>query len=323
MEDVVNQTPYRAALRACRDDLWKFIDETNANPIFVRLAWHDAGTFDYHVRSWPKCGGANGSIRFEEEMSHGANAGLSKALKYLEPFKAKHPLLSYADVIQLAGATAIEHAGGPKIKMRYGRVDVETPEECAREGNLPGAEPPFGDGSPDAATHLRNVFGRMGFSDREIVALSGAHTIGRAFKERSGVTENGYGAKNGTKFTGCPAGHGGGGGTCPFSARHDGDADKGVGMEGGRSWTKHWLKFDNSYFKREHDEDPANLLWMSTDKALHVDDEFRKVFEEYAESQEAFFADFAAAYKKTERVRRAVEARGRDRVRVVTWDMTP
>jgi catalase (peroxidase I) len=37
---------------------------------------------------------------------------------------------------------------------------------------------------------------------------------------------------------------------------------------------------------------------MSTDKALHVDDEFRKVFEEYAESQEAFFADFAAAYKK-------------------------
>ena len=157
MEDVVNQTPYRAALRACRDDLWKFIDETNANPIFVRLAWHDAGTFDYHVRSWPKCGGANGSIRFEEEMSHGANAGLSKALKYLEPFKAKHPLLSYADVIQLAGATAIEHAGGPKIKMRYGRVDVETPEECAREGNLPGAEPPFGDGSPDAATHLRRV----------------------------------------------------------------------------------------------------------------------------------------------------------------------
>ena len=138
----------------------------------------------------------------------------------------------------------------------------------------------------------------MGFSDREIVALSGAHTIGRAFKERSGVTENGYGAKNGTKFTGCPAGHGGGGGTCPFSARHDGDADKGVGMEGGRSWTKHWLKFDNSYFKREHDEDPANLLWMSTDKALHVDDEFRKVFEENAESQEAFFADFAAAYKK-------------------------
>ena len=56
----------------------------------------------------------------------------------------------------------------------------------------------------DAATHLRNVFYRMGLDDAEIVALSGAHTIGRAFKARSGVTDFGYGAKNGTKFTGCP-----------------------------------------------------------------------------------------------------------------------
>jgi|AntAceMinimDraft_11_1070367.scaffolds.fasta_scaffold321370_1 L-ascorbate peroxidase len=63
--------------------------------------------------------------------------------------------------------------------MRYGRVDTDVAEQCPEEGNLPGAEPPFEDKSPDAATHLRRVFHRMGFNDQEIVALSGAHTIGR------------------------------------------------------------------------------------------------------------------------------------------------
>lgn len=68
---------------------------------------------------------------------------------------------------------------GPKIDMRYGRVDTKTAAECPREGNLPGANAPFDDASPDAPAHLRKVFHRMGFSDGEIVALSGAHTIGR------------------------------------------------------------------------------------------------------------------------------------------------
>lgn len=63
--------------------------------------------------------------------------------------------------------------------MRYGRVDTQSPEECPKEGNLPGANAPFDDGSPDAPAHLRKVFHRMGFSDRDIVALSGAHTTGR------------------------------------------------------------------------------------------------------------------------------------------------
>lgn len=68
---------------------------------------------------------------------------------------------------------------GPKIDMRYGRVDTEKAEQCPSEGNLPGANAPFDDGSADASTHLRKVFHRMGFSDEEIVALSGAHTVGR------------------------------------------------------------------------------------------------------------------------------------------------
>lgn len=41
----------------------------------VRLGWHDAGTYDRNIAEWPKCGGANGSLRFEIELKHGANAG--------------------------------------------------------------------------------------------------------------------------------------------------------------------------------------------------------------------------------------------------------
>lgn len=256
---------YQADLKRCRDDLIPFINEISCHPILLRLAWHDAGTFDQSRSVWPKCGGANGSIRFDAEMSHDANAGLKKALGYLKPFHDKYPRLSWADLIQLAGATAVEAAGGPKVPMRYGRVDIDSADQCPEEGNLPGPEPPFDDGSPDAATHLRTVFNRMGFNDQEIVALSGAHTIGRAFKQRSGVTEFGYGEKNGTPYTtGCPvmkgkgSSNGGGGGRaggCPFQAATK-DGAKNNSMKGGQSWTRKWLAFDNSYFKKEYVEDP-------------------------------------------------------------------
>jgi len=130
--------------------------------------------------SWPTCGGANGSIRYEAELTHGANAGLKKGVSFLKEFKEQFPLLSWADIIQLASALAIECCGGPTLPMRYGRLDVSAPEQCPKEGNLPDAKPPFGGGARDAPSHLRAIFYRMGFSDREIVALSGAHTLGRA-----------------------------------------------------------------------------------------------------------------------------------------------
>jgi hypothetical protein len=67
------------------------------------------------------------------------------------------------------------------------------------------------------------------------------------------VTEHGYGDAKGTKYTGCPMGGGGGGGVggggqCPM-ARGDGKAGLGQ-THGGMSWTKKWLNFDNSYFKK-------------------------------------------------------------------------
>jgi L-ascorbate peroxidase len=283
---------YKTDIEACRGELRQLIDTTNCHPILIRLAWHDAGTFDQTKGRWPECGGANGSIRFDVEMNHGANAGLNKALGYLRPLKEQFPVISWADLIQLAGATAIEVAGGPTIPMRYGRVDTVGPEQCPKEGNLPDAEPPFGDGAEDAAHHVRNVFYRMGFDDEEIVALSGAHTIGRAFAERSGTTAHGMGAQGATKYTGK-----GSDSLCPFAPpRADGKA--GFVMPGGQSWTKKWLTFDNSYFKREYVDEPEELLWLSTDKVLHEDPGFKPHFETFAKDEGAFFRAFAGAFAK-------------------------
>lgn len=219
---------------------------------------------------------------------------MNKAVNFLKPFKEEYPLVSWADLIQMASAVAVEHAGGPKIAMKYGRIDVSGPDACpaptsrgtAGNAGLPDAKAPFGCGADDAATHLRTIFHRMGFNDAEIVALSGAHTLGRAFKERSGTVAEGYGEANACPYTKSL-------GLCPVRA----DGKLGVGMPGGKSWTKTWLTFDNSYFRDYKAEDP-NLLWLPTDEALHKDPEFKKTFDIYKDDQAAFFRDYAAVHKK-------------------------
>lgn len=282
-------TNYRKQLASLRSDLLKFIDDTNCNPILVRLAWHDSGTFDRTIKSFPQCGGANGSIRFARELKHGANAGLKKAINYLQPFKSKYPEISWSDIIQLASVTAIEHAGGPKIPIRFGRLDTENESQCPKEGNLPNAEAPFdpNDKDCDAATHLRRVFYRMGFNDKEIVCLSGAHTLGRAFAERSGTVSEGYGDKKATKFT-----------KSDNIARNDGKS--GVGMSGGRSWTTDWLAFDSQYFNFSEydDETRKQLLQLSTDKIIFVDPSFRKYTQLYAKDRNQWFEDYVNAHKR-------------------------
>jgi Peroxidase len=84
-------------------------------------------------------------------------------------------------------------AGGPKIDMQYGRVDGNE-DQIGDTSGLPAAAGPFPKDGPggcpegNAQGHLRAVFGRMGFTDQEMVALSGAHTLGRVYKHRSGAT---------------------------------------------------------------------------------------------------------------------------------------
>ncbi|XP_062101464.1 probable L-ascorbate peroxidase 6, chloroplastic/mitochondrial isoform X2 [Humulus lupulus] len=250
-------------LKNAREDIKELLKTNFCHPILVRLGWHDAGTYNKNIEEWPQRGGANGSLRFEIELKHGANAGLVNALKLLQPIKEKYSGVTYADLFQLASATAVEDAGGPKIPMKYGRVDVSEPAQCPEEGRLPDAGPP----SP--ADHLREVFYRMGLNDKEIVALSGAHTLGRSRPERSGW------GKPETKYT-----------------------KDGPGAPGGQSWTVKWLKFDNSYFKDIKERKDEDLLVLPTDAVLFDDPSFRVYAEKYAEDQEAFFKDYAEAHAK-------------------------
>ncbi|KAH0770974.1 hypothetical protein KY290_014955 [Solanum tuberosum] len=162
---------YLKEIDKARRDLRALISSKNCAPIMLRLAWHDAGTYD----ATTKTGGPDGSIRNEVEYKHGANSGLKIAIDLCEEIKARHPKITYADLYQLAGVVAVEVTGGPTIDFVPGRKDsLSSPEE----GRLPDAK----QGPP----HLRDVFYRMGLSDKDIVALSGGHTLGRAHPERSG-----------------------------------------------------------------------------------------------------------------------------------------
>ncbi|KAG7579381.1 hem peroxidase [Arabidopsis thaliana x Arabidopsis arenosa] len=168
---LVVDADYLKEIDKARRELRALIAKKNCAPIMLRLAWHDAGTYDAES----KTGGPNGSIRNEEEYSHGANSGLKIALDLCEEVKTKHPKISYADLYQLAGVVAVEVTGGPDISFVPGRKDSNS---CTDEGRLPDANQGF--------KHLKDVFYRMGLSDKDIVALSGAHTLGRAHPERSG-----------------------------------------------------------------------------------------------------------------------------------------
>ncbi|GJD05913.1 Probable L-ascorbate peroxidase 4 [Galdieria sulphuraria] len=121
----------------------------------TRTALQTDSLYAYHV---------NGSVRFDVEQKHKANAGLKVALDLLAPIKKDFPDIGYADLFQLASVVAIE--------------DAEGPEKCPEEGRLPDAE--------HKLPQLRKVFYRMGLNDKELTVLSGGHTLGRAHKDRSG-----------------------------------------------------------------------------------------------------------------------------------------
>ncbi|PIN09868.1 L-ascorbate peroxidase [Handroanthus impetiginosus] len=144
----------------------------------LRLVFHDAGTFDKGDQS----GGMNGSIVFE--LDRPENMGLEKSLKVLN--KAKVPIdavrpVSWADLIAVAGAEAVLVCGGPKIPVRLGRIDATVPDP---DGKLP-------EESLDA-TAMKKCFQKKGFSAQELVALSGAHTLGNKGFGNPTVFDNSY-----------------------------------------------------------------------------------------------------------------------------------
>ncbi|XP_022867846.1 putative L-ascorbate peroxidase 6 isoform X2 [Olea europaea var. sylvestris] len=151
----------------------------------LRLVFHDAGTFDKD----DKTGGMNGSVVYELERPE--NAGLKKSLKILEKAKiqvdAVEPV-SWADMIAVAGAEAILVCGGPKIPVQLGRLDANRYIFLHRMADPDGKLP---EESLDVIA-LKQCFDRKGFTTKELVALSGAHTLGSKGFGNPVVFDNSY-----------------------------------------------------------------------------------------------------------------------------------
>ncbi|KAJ3190963.1 cytochrome c peroxidase [Irineochytrium annulatum] len=236
-------------------------DDGSLGPVLVRLAWHASGTYSKHDGS----GGSNGAtMRFKPESSDGANNGLDQARAFLEPIKKKHPWITYADLWTLAGVTAIEAMGGPTTPWRPGRADKDEKKITAKDvppnGRLPDAS--------QGAKHIRDVFYRMGFNDRDIVALSGAHTLGRCHTDRSGYTG-------------------------PWTNTPNRFSNQYFKLLTQVQWKKKVWDGPEQY------ADPDDeLMMLPTDMALIWDDKFKPIVYEYAENKDVFYKDFASAFSK-------------------------
>jgi cytochrome c peroxidase len=117
-------------------------------------------------------------MRFKPECAHEANRGLGAARDRLEAVKRAFPAMSYADIWSLAGVVAVAEMGGPAVPWRAGRVDAASGAACPPDGRLPDAT--------KKADHLREVWARMHMGDAEVVALIGAHALGRCHPGSSG-----------------------------------------------------------------------------------------------------------------------------------------
>jgi len=205
-------------LNALKKDLHKLMTDSqdwwpadfgHYGPLFIRMAWHSAGTY----RTGDGRGGAGGGQqRFAPLNSWPDNVNLDKARRLLWPIKQKYGRkISWADLMILAGNVALESMGFKTFGFAGGRADVWEPEEDMYWGsetkwldndarNLElsetdnplaaiqmgliyvNPEGPGGNSDPlAAATDIRNTFARMGMNDEETVALiAGGHTFGKA-----------------------------------------------------------------------------------------------------------------------------------------------
>ena len=186
---------------------WWPADYGNYGPLFIRMAWHSAGTY----RTGDGRGGSReGQQRFAPINSWPDNANLDKARRLLWPIKQKYgSKISWADLMILTGNVALESMGFETIGFGGGRADVWEPASNVywgpeskwlddkrysgdRELESPLAAVQMGliyvnpegpNGKPDpvaAAKDIRETFGRMGMNDEETVALiAGGHTLGK------------------------------------------------------------------------------------------------------------------------------------------------
>ena len=246
---------------------WWPADYGHYGPLFIRMAWHSAGT--YRIADG-RGGGGTGNQRFAPVNSWPDNGNLDKARMLLWPVKQKYGnRISWADLMILAGNCALESMGFQTLGFAGGRPDIWEPEEdiyWGAENTWLGdnrysgdreLEDPLGavqmgliyvnpegpNGNPDpiaSGRDIRETFGRMAMNDEETVALvAGGHTFGKCHgagdaalvgpePEAADIAEQGMGWKSS---------HGSG---------KAGDAIT-SGIEG--AWTTNPIKWDNNYFE--------------------------------------------------------------------------
>ncbi len=245
---------------------WWPADFGHYGPLFIRMAWHSAGTY----RIGDGRGGAGaGQQRFAPLNSWPDNVNLDKARRLLWPIKQKYGRkISWADLMILAGNVALESMGFKTFGFGGGREDVWEPEEdvfwgpegkwladeryrgernldnplAAVQMGLIYVNPEGPNGKPDplaAATDIRETFRRMAMNDEETVALiAGGHTFGKthgagdaalvgAEPESAGIEEQGLGWR------------------CKFGTGKGGDT-VGSGLE--VTWTTTPTKWSNNFF---------------------------------------------------------------------------
>jgi catalase-peroxidase len=247
---------------------WWPADYGHYGPLFIRMAWHSAGT--YRIADG-RGGAGSGSQRFAPLNSWPDNVSLDKARRLLWPIKQKYGRkISWADLMVFAGNCALESMGFKTFGFAGGREDVWEPETDINWGpetewlgdkrytgdrvleNPLGAvqmgliyvNPEGPNGKPDplaAARDIKETFGRMAMNDEETVALiAGGHTFGKAHgaanaaqyvgpePEDSSLEEQGLGWRNN------------------FGTGKGDDAIT-SGLEG--AWTTNPVKWDNGYFE--------------------------------------------------------------------------
>nr|WP_245910994.1 catalase/peroxidase HPI [Nonlabens arenilitoris] len=193
---------------------WWPADFGNYGGLFIRMAWHSAGTY----RTGDGRGGTReGKQRFAPQNSWADNANLDKARRLLWPVKQKYgQKISWADLMILAGNVSFENMGLETLGFAGGREDtwepqtnvywgsesemlgderfnedreLETPLAASQMGLIyVNPEGPNGNPDPVLAAHdIRQTFGRMGMNDEETVALiAGGHTLGKTHGASSG-----------------------------------------------------------------------------------------------------------------------------------------
>ena len=255
------------SLMTSSQDWWP-ADYGHYGGLFIRMAWHSAGT--YRIADG-RGGAGSGSQRFAPLNSWPDNVSLDKSRRLLWPIKQKYGCkISWADLMVLAGNVALDSMGFKTFGFGGGRPDIWEPEEsifwgpedkwlgderysgdrqlenplAAVQMGLIYVNPEGPNGRPDplaAARDIRETFARMAMNDYETVALiAGGHTFGKA-----------HGASDAGKFVGVdPEGS-------PiedqgFGWKNSFGSGKGVhaitsGLEG--AWTMNPIKWDNNYFE--------------------------------------------------------------------------